>query len=245
MDYHIDTILCPIGGGGLISGVAVAAKSLNPNVKVIGVQTSNIPSMYESMKNGKVTTAFKTTSFADGISVKTPGDLTFDIIKELVDDVILIDEDEIAEALLFLMENQKIIAEGSGAVTTAALLSEKYKPKVNENVVCIISGGNIDVNTLNRIIAIGLAKSGRRYSFETDIQDKPGGLAELSKIISSFDANIIVANLSSIGNLGRLNAKMTLETFNHEHIEKIKKSIKPSITRNSLLTVSRDYLGKE
>lgn len=143
------------------------------------------------------------------------------------------------------MENQKIIAEGSGAVTTSALLSEKYKPKENENVLCTISGGNIDVNTLNRIIAIGFAKSGRRYSFETDIQDKPGGLAELSKIISSFDANIIVANLSSIGNLGRLNAKMTLETFNNEHIEKIKKSIKPSITRNSLLTVSRDYLGKE
>ena len=225
MDYKVDTILCPIGGGGLISGVAVAAKALNPNVKIIGVQTANIPSMYESIKSGKVTTAFKSTSVADGISVKTVGELTFEIVKDLVDEVILVEEDEIAEGLLFLMENQKVVAEGSGAVTTAALLSGKYKPRSNENVVCIISGGNIDVNTLNKIIGIGLIKSGRLYSFNTNIQDRPGGLAELSKIISGFDGNIIKANLSSIGDIGSLNADMTIETFNHEHIAKIKKAI--------------------
>ena len=225
MDYKVDTILCPIGGGGLISGVAVAAKALNPNVKIIGVQTANIPSMYESIKSGKVTTAFKSTSVADGISVKTVGELTFEIVKDLVDEVILVEEDEIAEGLLFLMENQKVVAEGSGAVTTAALLSGKYKPRSNENIVCIISGGNIDVNTLNKIIGIGLIKSGRLYSFNTNIQDRPGGLAELSKIISGFDGNIIKANLSSIGYIGSLNADMTIETFNHEHIAKIKKAI--------------------
>lgn len=225
MDYKVDTILCPIGGGGLISGVAVAAKALNPNVKIIGVQTANIPSMYESIKAGKVTTAFKSTSVADGISVKTVGELTFEIVKGLVDEVILVEEDEIAEGLLFLMENQKVVAEGSGAVTTAALLSGKYKPRSNENIVCIISGGNIDVNTLNKIIGIGLIKSGRLYSFNTNIQDRPGGLAELSKIISGFDGNIIKANLSSIGDIGSLNADMTIETFNHEHIAKIKKAI--------------------
>ena len=225
MDYKVDTILCPIGGGGLISGVAVAAKALNPNVKIIGVQTANIPSMYESIKSGKVTTAFKSTSVADGISVKTVGELTFEIVKDLVDEVILVEEDEIAEGLLFLMENQKVVAEGSGAVTTAALLSGKYKPRSNENIVCIISGGNIDVNTLNKIIGIGLIKSGRLYSFNTNIQDRPGGLAELSKIISGFDGNIIKANLSSIGDIGSLNADMTIETFNHEHIAKIKKAI--------------------
>ena len=225
MDYKVDTILCPIGGGGLISGVAVAAKALNPNVKIIGVQTANIPSMYESIKSGKVTTAFKSTSVADGISVKTVGELTFEIVKGLVDEVILVEEDEIAEGLLFLMENQKVVAEGSGAVTTAALLSGKYKPRSNENIVCIISGGNIDVNTLNKIIGIGLIKSGRLYSFNTNIQDRPGGLAELSKIISGFDGNIIKANLSSIGDIGSLNADMTIETFNHEHIAKIKKAI--------------------
>ncbi|WP_297135697.1 threonine ammonia-lyase [Terrisporobacter sp.] len=225
MNDKVDTILCPIGGGGLIAGVAVAAKALNPNVKIIGVQTVNIPSMYESMKSGKVTTAFKDTSVADGISVKTVGELTFNIVKDLVDEVVLVEEGEIAEGLLFLMENQKVVSEGSGAVTTAAILSGKYKPKANENVVCIISGGNIDVNTLSKIITIGLVKSGRRFSFVTDIQDKPGGLAELTRILSGLDANIIAANLSSSNELGRLNAHMIMETFDHEHIEKIKKSI--------------------
>ncbi|MCC3868606.1 threonine ammonia-lyase [Terrisporobacter mayombei] len=225
MNNKVDTILCPIGGGGIISGVAVAAKALNPNVKIIGVQTANIPSMYESIKEGKVTTAFKATSVADGISVKTVGDITFDIAKELVDEVVLVEEGEIAEGLLFLMENQKVVAEGSGAVTTAAILSGKYKPKADEDVVCIISGGNIDVNTLNRIIAIGLNKSGRRFSFNTDIKDKPGGLSELTSILSRFDANIIAANLSSINEIGKLNAHMILETFDHDHIEEIKKAI--------------------
>ena len=225
MNNKVDTILCPIGGGGIIAGVAVAAKALNPNVKIIGVQTANIPSMYESMKAGKVTTAFKATSVADGISVKTVGELTFNIVKDLVDDVILVEEGEIAEGLLFLMENQKFVAEGSGAVTTAAILSGKYIPKKNENVVCIISGGNIDINTLNRIIAIGLAKSGRRFSFSTNIKDKPGGLGELTRIIGGEDANIITANLSATDEIGVLNANMTLETFDHNHIERIKKEV--------------------
>ena len=225
MNSKVDTILCPIGGGGIIAGVAVAAKALNPNVKIIGVQTANIPSMHESMKAGKVTTAFKATSVADGISVKTVGELTFSIVKDLVDDVILVEEGEIAEGLLFLMENQKVVAEGSGAVTTAAILSGKYIPKKNENVVCIISGGNIDINTLNRIIAIGLAKSGRRFSFSTNIKDKPGGLGELTRIIGGEDANIITANLSATDEIGVLNANMTLETFDHNHIERIKKEV--------------------
>ena len=225
MNNKVDTILCPIGGGGIIAGVAVAAKALNPNVKIIGVQTANIPSMHESMKAGKVTTAFKDTSVADGISVKTVGELTFNIVKDLVDDVILVEEGEIAEGLLFLMENQKVVAEGSGAVTTAAILSGKYIPKKNENVVCIISGGNIDINTLNRIIAIGLAKSGRRFSFSTNIKDKPGGLGELTRIIGGEDANIITANLSATDEIGVLNANMTLETFDHNHIERIKKEV--------------------
>ncbi len=225
MNNKVDTILCPIGGGGIIAGVAVAAKALNPNVKVIGVQTANIPSMAESMKAGKVTTAFKSTSVADGISVKTVGELTFSIVKDLVDEVVLVEEDEIAEGLLFLIENQKVVAESSGAVTTAALLSGKYKPKAGENVVCIISGGNIDVNTLNKIVVIALIKSGRRFTFKTEIQDKPGGLAELTRVLSGLDANIITANLSATNAIGKLNAHMTLETIDHDHIEKIRKAI--------------------
>ena len=225
MNNKVDTILCPIGGGGIIAGIATAAKALNPNVKIVGVQTANIPSMYESMKSGKVTTAFKSTSIADGISVKTVGELTFNIAKDLLDEVVLVEEDEIAEAVLFLMENQKVVAEGAGAVTTAALLSGKYVPKKDENVVCVISGGNIDVNTLNRIVVKGLINSGRRFSFITEIKDKPGGLAELTRILSNLDANIITANLSSTKAIGELSAQMTMETFDHEHIEKIKKAV--------------------
>ncbi len=225
LDGKVDTILCPIGGGGLIAGIAVAAKALNPDVKIVGVQTANIPSMFESLKEGKVTTAFKGTSLADGISVKTIGEITFDLVRDLMDDVILIEEDEIAEAVLFLMENQKVVAEGSGAVTTAAILTNKYKPQKDENVVLVISGGNIDVNTLNRIITKALINSGRRFSFVTEIKDKPGGLAELTKILSDLEANIITANLSTTNAIGELSAHMTLETFDKEHIEKIKKAV--------------------
>ena len=228
LDGNVDTIVCPIGGGGIIAGIAVAAKGINPNIKIVCVQTANIPSMKKTMKNGEVTTAFKATTIADGIAVKTPGNVTFEIIKELVDEVIVVEEDEIAQGMLFLMENQKVVAEGSGAVSTAALLSGKYVPQKDENVVCVISGGNVDVNTLYRVIGTALTKEGRRYAFNTVIQDKPGGLAELTKIISEHDANILNVNLSRSsmgGGLGRLTTEMVLETFNQEHIDKLKAAI--------------------
>ena len=228
LNNNVDTILCPVGGGGIIAGVAIAAKALNPKVKVIGVQTSNIPSMQESLKNKELTTAFKAATVADGIAVKTPGNNTFEIIKELVDKVVTVSESEIAEGMLFLLEHQKLVSEGAGAVTTAALLSRKYEPKSDENVVCIVSGGNVDVNTLYRVIGVGLAKQGRRYSFSTTMTDKPGGFLQLISIISNNNANILNANqtrLSSGGVIGKQCAEFILETFNHEHIEKIKKEI--------------------
>ena len=228
LDGKIDTILCPIGGGGIIAGIAVAAKGLNPNIKIVGVQTSNIPSMKESMTNGKVTTAFNDTTIADGIAVKTPGNTTFEIIKELVDEVVVVTEEEIASGMLFLMENQKVVSEGSGAVTTAALLSGKYAPSKDENVVCIISGGNVDVNTIYRVIGNALASEGRRCTINTIIQDKPGGLAELTRIISANDANILSCNITKLGqgaSLGKQSAELVLETFNVEHIDRIKKAI--------------------
>ena len=228
LNNNVDTILCPIGGGGIISGVAVAAKALNPNVKVIGVQTANIPSMQESLKNGKVTTAFNAATIADGIAVKTPGTTTFEIINELVDKVVTVTEEEIAQGMLFLLEHQQIVAEGAGSVSTAALLSKKYQPIKGEKVVCIVSGGNVDVNTLYRVIGVGLAKEGRRYSFSTTMTDKPGGFLQLIKIISENNANILNANqtrLSSGGSIGKQEAEFILETFNHEHIAKIKGDI--------------------
>ena len=228
LDGKVDTILCPIGGGGIIAGIAVAAKGINPNIKIVGVQTANIPSMQESMKNGEVTTAFKSTTIADGIAVKTPGDVTFEIINELVDEVVVVEEDEIAQGMLFLMENQKVVAEGAGAVTTAALLSGKYVPKKDENVVCIISGGNIDINTLYRVIDTGLVKCGRRYTFRTHIVDRPGGLSEVTRILTDLNANILSANMSKLSSkhgLGSQAVELTIETFDEKHKEEIRESI--------------------
>ena len=225
---NVNTIICPIGGGGIIAGVATAAKAINPDIKIVGVQTSNIPSMKESIKNGVVTSAFKHVTIADGIAVKTPGDLTFSIVKELVDEVIVVDEDEIAQAMLFLLEYQKVVAEGAGAVSTAAIWSGKYIPKKDENVVCIISGGNIDINTLYRVIDTGLVKCGRRYTFRTHIVDKPGGLSEVTHILTDLNANILNANMSKLSSkygLGSQDVEMTIETFDEKHKEKIRESI--------------------
>ena len=224
LNENVDTIVCPIGGGGIIAGVATAAKALNPSVKIVGVQTSNIPSMKESVKNGKVTTAFNANTVADGIAVKTPGNLTFDIIKDLVDEVITVEEDEIYQAMLFLLEYQKVAAEGAGAVSTAAIWSGKYQPKKGENVVCIISGGNVDTNTLYRVIDKGLVKCGRRFSFRTHIENKPGGLSQVTAILNELDANILDANMSkdkSSQGINKLAVEITIETFDHEHIAKI------------------------
>ena len=224
LNENVDTIVCPIGGGGIIAGVATAAKALNPSVKIVGVQTSNIPSMKESVKNGKVTTAFTANTVADGIAVKTPGNLTFDIIKDLVDEVITVEEDEIYQAMLFLLEYQKVAAEGAGAVSTAAIWSGKYQPKKDENVVCIISGGNVDTNTLYRVIDKGLVKCGRRFSFRTHIENKTGGLSQVTAILNELDANILDANMSkdkSSQGINKLAVEITIETFDHEHIAKI------------------------
>ena len=224
LNENVDTIVCPIGGGGIIAGVATAAKALNPSVKIVGVQTANIPSMKESVKNGKVTTAFNANTVADGIAVKTPGNLTFDIIKDLVDEVITVEEDEIYQAMLFLLEYQKVAAEGAGAVSTAAIWSGKYQPKKYENVVCIISGGNVDTNTLYRVIDKGLVKCGRRFSFRTHIENKTGGLSQVTAILNELDANILDANMSkdkSSQGINKLAVEITIETFDHEHIAKI------------------------
>lgn len=224
LNNKVDTILCPIGGGGIISGVATAAKALNPNVKIIGVQTENIPSMYESIKNGKVTSAFKNVSQADGISVKVPGNTTFEVVKDLVDEIILVSEDEIAQAMLFLLEYQKVTAEGAGAVSTAALWSGKYKPAQGENVVCIISGGNVDTGSLYKIIDTGLTKCGRRYTFKTHINNRPGGFSEVTTLLSNLNANILSAQLSKMQSkhgIGKQLIEINIETFGHDHIKQI------------------------
>ena len=228
LNNNVDTIVCPIGGGGIIAGVAVAAKAINPNVKIVGVQTANIPSMKESLENGQVTSAFKSTTIADGIAVVTPGNLTFDIIKDLVDEIIVVEEEEIAQAMLFLLEYQKVTTEGAGAVSTAAIWSGKYQPKKDENVVCIISGGNVDINTMYRVIDTGLFKCGRRYTFKTHITNKPGGLSEVTTILGGLNANILNANMSKMNSehgLGKQAVEITVETFNEEHKQQVRESL--------------------
>ena len=221
---NVDTIICPIGGGGIISGVAVAAKAIKPDVKIVGVQTSNIPSMKVSLESGKVTSAFNDVTMADGIAVKTPGDLTFNTIKDLIDEIIVVDEEEIAQAIVFLLEYQKVIAEGAGAVSTAAIWSGKYKAKENENIVCIISGGNVDINTMYRIIDMGLNKCGRRFTFKTHIEDRAGGLSQVTSILREHNVNILNAHMSKMNSkygIGKQLVELTIETFNEEHKNEI------------------------
>ncbi|SHG88679.1 threonine ammonia-lyase [Tepidibacter thalassicus] len=227
---NVDVILVPIGGGGIISGIAVAAKSINPNVKVIGVQSENIGSMKASREAGKVTTYFKAPTIADGIAVKTPGDLTFNIVQEYVDEIITVTEEEIAQAVLFLMEKGKIVAEGSGAVCAAAIINGKIK-EVNKNVVAVVSGGNIDVNVLYRIIDKALEKEGRRLCFNTVLPDKCGEMLKLINLISETKANILCINQTRFGNevaLGTQEVELVLETFDKDHMDEIIEKIKLS-----------------
>ena len=185
----VDAIVVPVGGGGLISGVAFAAKSLKPDIKVYGVQAKEAASMADSLKYDEQVTLNTVNTFADGIAVKHPGDLTFELIKDYVDDVVTVTEDEIAVAILALIEKQKLIAEGAGAVSLAAVMADKI-PVEGKNVVCLVSGGNIDVNILSRVITRGLVTSGRNATLMIALEDKPGQLVDVATIIASCGANV-------------------------------------------------------
>ena len=184
-----DVLVVPVGGGGLISGVAYAAKSLKPGIKIYGVQAKEAASMADSLKYDEQVTLSTVNTFADGIAVKHPGDLTFDLIRKYVDDVVTVTEDEIAVAILALIEKQKLIAEGAGAVSVAAVMSDKI-PEEGKNVVCLVSGGNIDVNILSRVITRGLVTSGRNATLQIALEDKPGQLVDVATIIASCGANV-------------------------------------------------------
>jgi len=172
----VDVIVVPIGGGGLISGIAIAAKHIKPGIKIIGVQTKNLPSMVMALYKNQITSVQGPATLADGIAVKTPGELTFKIVKQYVDDIVTVDEDEIASAILMLLERAKVVSEGAGAVSIAAILNRLDNLK-NKKIVSIISGGNIDVNMISRIIDKGLVKSGRKIFVNVLIPDRPGTLA--------------------------------------------------------------------
>ena len=188
---EVDSILVPIGGGGLISGVASAAKAIRPQVNIIGVQSAACPSAYESYRKGKITRVESEQSIADGINVKQVGERNFHIIRNFVDDVVLVEEDHIAAAILLLLERKKILAEGAGAVSLGALLNGSVTVPRGSRVVLLISGGNVDSSLLGRMLAQGLLKNGRIMRFRVRLDDTPGSLAKLLVLISSLKANVL------------------------------------------------------
>ncbi|MCD7769712.1 MAG: threonine ammonia-lyase [Oscillospiraceae bacterium] len=220
----VDAVIVPVGGGGLISGVACAIKSLNPKVKVYGVQAANAPSMAESQAQGKIITLDTVATFADGIAVKTPGETTFAMTREYVDDVVTVSEDEIAAAILALIEQQKLIAEGAGAVSVAAAMFDKL-PIQGQKAVCLVSGGNIDVNILSRVITRGLVMGGRNSVLQIALEDKPGQLVGVSEIVSRCGANVVsVHHERSDANMAISSCflKIGMETRDFAQIQTIK-----------------------
>ena len=220
----LDAVIVPVGGGGLISGVAFAIKSLRPEVKVYGVQAEGAPSMYRSLHEHKYQTLKAASTFADGIQVKTPGELTYQICEQYVDDIVTVTEDETAAAILSLMENQKLVAEGAGAVPVAAVLFHKL-PIEGKKVACVVSGGNIDVNILNRVITRGLVMSGRKANMTIALEDKPGQLKRVAEIVSRCGSNVVsVQHDGSDPNMPISSCflKLTLETRDAAQIEQIR-----------------------
>ena len=219
----VDAVIVPIGGGGLISGVALAIKELKPSCKVIGVQAGVVASMYASRKAGKVTTVKDAATLADGIHVLTPGDLTFEMCQKYVDEIVTVSEDEIAAAILALLEVQKTVAEGAGATPVAAFMSGKVD--TSKKTVCVVSGGNVDVTTLSRVITRGLTYTGRITTITTKLADRAGSLMNLLNVVSGTGANVVRIHHEREDINSEVNAcvvSMVLETRNSEHVQQIK-----------------------
>ena len=223
----IDAIVVPIGGGGLIAGVAYTVKQIKPEVKVYGVQVTGAPSMYNSIKNGAIETLPSVSTIADGIAVKRPGDNTYEIVKEYVDDVALVSDAEVASAILALIEKQKMIAEGAGAAAVAAVMFDKFDLK-GKRVVAIVSGGNIDVTSLSRVIDRGLLNSGRSSSLLIELIDKPGQLKDISRIIADCGGNVTGVHYEK-GNTESVNGcflRIEMETRDFDHVNLITQSLR-------------------
>ncbi|MBR3569310.1 MAG: threonine ammonia-lyase [Oscillibacter sp.] len=223
----VEAVIVPVGGGGLLAGVAFAIKNLNPKIKVYGVQAENAPSMVRSFREDGIITLDAVATFADGIAVKTPGDLTYAMAKQYADEMVSVSEDEIAAAILALIEQQKLIAEGAGAVSVAAAMFRKV-PIEGKKAVCLVSGGNIDVNILSRVITRGLVMGGRNSVLQIALEDKPGQLVGVSKIISDCGANVVsVHHERSDANMAISSCflKIGMETRDFEQIKTIKEEL--------------------
>ncbi|MBP3389075.1 MAG: threonine ammonia-lyase [Clostridia bacterium] len=223
----VDAVIVPIGGGGLISGVAYAIKSIRPSIKVYGVQAAGAPSMYNSIRDGHIQRLDSVSTIADGIAVKQPGENTFELVQKYVDDIALVTEDEISSAILALIEKQKMIAEGAGAVSVAAAMFNKF-PLAGKKVVSLVSGGNIDVTSLSRVIERGLMKSGRSSSLLIELIDKPGQLKDVSRIIADCGGNVTSVHHERAGDTESINGcylRIAMETRDYAHVQAITEAL--------------------
>ncbi len=224
----VDAVIVPIGGGGLISGVAFAVKSLNPNIKVYGVQAAGAPSMKNSVEHKQIERLDAVSTIADGIAVKQPGENTFALCSKYVDEIVTVTDDEVSSAILTLLEKQKLITEGAGAVAVAAAMFDKV-PVEGKKVVCVVSGGNIDVNILDRVVKRGLMAEGRSALLKVELLDKPGQLVQISSIIAELGGNVIGVHHERTNASTAITGcfiRISLETRNFEHVEQIKAAIR-------------------
>ena len=224
---NIDAVVVPIGGGGLISGIAYTVKQIRPSVKVYGVQVAGAPSMFNSVKNGEIECLSSVSTIADGIAVKKPGENTYALVKEYVDEIALVSDDEVASAILALIEKQKMIAEGAGAAAVAAVMFDKFDLK-GKRVAAVVSGGNIDVTSLSRVIDRGLRNSGRSSSLLIELIDKPGQLKEISRIIADCGGNVTGVHYEK-GNTESVNGcflRIEMETRDYLHVNLITRTLR-------------------
>ena len=223
----VDEIYVPIGGGGLAAGILTAIKDKNPNVKVVGVESKSFPSMKNSLDSGKLETIDGGFTIADGISVRTPGKQTFEIIKDKIDEIVLVDDDEIINTMFLLMERSKSVIEPAGAAGLAYLVSNKPSP--GKKVVPILCGGNVDMYLLGQIVAKGLATMGRMVKIFILLKDKPGALKEVVDVLASLSANIVEVvhdRLSSNVRAGTTGVTLSLETEDQKHMDKLIQHLK-------------------
>ena len=233
----VDEIYLPIGGGGLAAGILIAIKEKNPNVKVVGVQSKSFPSMYESLKKGSLTASGGARTIADGISVKIPGQLTFDIITKLIDEIVLVDDTEITKAMFLLMERMKFVVEPAGAASLAYLISKKPAP--GKKVVAILAGGNVDMYLLGQIVDKGLAAMGRLLKLSILLPDRPGAFKEIVDEITLANANIVEVvhdRLSSNIDAGSAGVTLSLETQGKEQADLLIEALKKKNIKFTLLT---------
>lgn len=223
----LDAVIVPIGGGGLISGIAYTIKTVNPRVKVYGVEAAGAASMKNALSQGNIEELAGVSTFADGIAVKKPGELTYEICKDYVDEIVTVSDDEISAAILALMEQHKLVTEGAGAVAVAAAMFGKIDLK-GKKTVCLLSGGNIDVTILSRVIDRGLLMAGRSCHLTLELVDKPGQLQNVSSIIAKLGGNVteVIHERSSTGtDVNGCFLRLSLETRNLAHLEEIKAAL--------------------